>query len=282
MELLQLKYFCDAAQTQSFTATAKKFGVPSSGISQTIKRLERELGTSLFSRSANRIFLNEQGRIFLKAATHALSLLENAKREIHDNANAISGEIRILILTNRRIVTEVIERFKSQNSEVDFFISHKPIENISDCDFIISDDDCDYINYEKKLLLTESFVIAINKSNPLSGRKSLTPFDVKNERFITMQNESSLCRHTKRICQSYGFEPNITIQSDDPFYIRKYVDLGLGIALVPEFSWKGLFSDNVEFLPIENYKRNTYIFCNTERYRTHAAQAFLDMLLHSI
>ena len=64
MELLQLKYFCDAAETENFSLTAKKFEVPPSGISQTVKRLEEELGTELFIRGANRVSLNEQGRIF--------------------------------------------------------------------------------------------------------------------------------------------------------------------------------------------------------------------------
>lgn len=48
MELLQLKYFCDAAETENFSKTAKKYLVPTSNISQSIKRLERELGVELF------------------------------------------------------------------------------------------------------------------------------------------------------------------------------------------------------------------------------------------
>jgi len=64
MELLQLKYFCDAAKTQNFSQTAKKFMVPPSDISQTVKRLEKELGVALFSRHANRIVLNENGKRF--------------------------------------------------------------------------------------------------------------------------------------------------------------------------------------------------------------------------
>ena len=49
MELLQLKYFCDAAQSENFSKTAKKFGVPTSNISQSVKRLEKELSTPLFA-----------------------------------------------------------------------------------------------------------------------------------------------------------------------------------------------------------------------------------------
>lgn len=47
MELLQLTYFCDAASTQNFSQTAKRLNVPPSNISQSVKRLEEELGAEL-------------------------------------------------------------------------------------------------------------------------------------------------------------------------------------------------------------------------------------------
>ena len=66
MELLQLKYFADAAVTQNFSRTAKSFFVPTSAVSQSIKRLESELGVKLFSRQANKITLNENGAAFFE------------------------------------------------------------------------------------------------------------------------------------------------------------------------------------------------------------------------
>ena len=47
MELLQLMYFCDAAETENFSRTAKKYHVPPSDISQSIKRLELELSAEV-------------------------------------------------------------------------------------------------------------------------------------------------------------------------------------------------------------------------------------------
>ena len=67
MELLQLKYFCHAAESENFSVTAKAFSIPASNISQTVKRLENELGTTLFTRNANRISLNAQGKEFYEA-----------------------------------------------------------------------------------------------------------------------------------------------------------------------------------------------------------------------
>ena len=82
MELLQLKYFCDAAESENFSKTAKKFGVPASNISQSIHRLEKEFGITFFDRTANRIKLNRQGKIFYEDTRKALLLLEGVKEKI--------------------------------------------------------------------------------------------------------------------------------------------------------------------------------------------------------
>ena len=81
MEILQLKYFCDAAQTENFSVTAAKHHVPTSCVSQSVRRLEKELGCELFFRSANRISLNENGKRFYGGVQRALNALEEAKNK---------------------------------------------------------------------------------------------------------------------------------------------------------------------------------------------------------
>lgn len=117
MELLQLRYFINAAETENFSLTAKKFDVPASNISQSIKRLERELQTVLFDRRANRISLNEKGQAFYKKAKEALSLLDGAVNEVQDDGK--TGRIKICISCNRRIVMQVIEKFCALYPDVD-------------------------------------------------------------------------------------------------------------------------------------------------------------------
>ena len=79
MDLLQLQYFCHAAKTQSFSRTAEAFHVPMTSVSQCVRRLEAELGISLFNRKANRITLNTQGQEFFSMVEAALQLLDEAK-----------------------------------------------------------------------------------------------------------------------------------------------------------------------------------------------------------
>ena len=76
MELLQLRYFQTVARLESITLAAEHHLVPQSSMSQTIRRLENDLGgIKLFDRKNGRIYLNEQGRTFLNYVDATLASL---------------------------------------------------------------------------------------------------------------------------------------------------------------------------------------------------------------
>ncbi len=282
MELLQLTYFITAAEAENFTFAANVYSVPTSDISQTIKRLERELGTNLFIRSANRVVLSKEGKIFLESAKRVLSELENAKRKIADSLDKVSGEIRLLVLTNRRVVTEAIEKYHQMYPDVNFVLSHRAAEK-EDYDIIISDTEPHGSGYEKRPLITEKVYLALSKDGipGLSGdisKKEINLRDFEKLPFISMPEHSSHYRLTKTICEECGFSPEIAIKCDDPYYIRKYMEMGLGAAFVPIFSWQGLLSDKIRFIDVSDTKRTTYMYLSAFGKSVRAVSEFVPIL----
>ena len=57
MELLQLEYFYAVAQNQHMTRTAEQLHIAQPSLTQSIRRLEKELGVPLFYRSGRNIAL---------------------------------------------------------------------------------------------------------------------------------------------------------------------------------------------------------------------------------
>lgn len=275
MEILQLKYFCESAKSQNFSKTAKKFFVPTSGVSQSIKRLEKELGVTLFDHYSNKIYLNDDGRKFYDKVSRALELLETAEAEVSDKNPELSGDIKLVCLSNRRTVTTSIERFISDYPKVNFEIHHT-VEANDNFDVLISDI-CPAPYSEKILIVDEEICIAMNKNHPLSNKR-ITVSDLEKERFITMPYGSSLYKIMVRICQSAGFTPDVKIQTDDPFYLRKYVEMGLGVALVPSKSWGNLFLDNVVIKSLGNVKRKTYAYLPQNKHVKKSVEKFLKYL----
>ncbi len=278
MELLQLTYFCSAAETGNFSQTAAIYKVPPSNISQTVSRLERELGATLFDRYANRVSLNERGREFYSYIRRSLNLIDDGRLALADTNPELCGEIRISVHTNRRIVMGVIEKFRGSYPHISFFINHDATSVREDMDLIIADESFDGNGMKKELLLKEDILLAMSCDNPLSARVKISAADLQNQRFITMPAGSSLYRYTHMICKDMGFTPQIAVQSDDPYYLRKYVELDLGIAFVPALSWKGQFSDNTAFISAGDYQRSTYVFWREDKYMPRGVRAFLSEL----
>lgn len=276
MEILQLKYFCDAAVTENFSETAKKFMVPPSNISQSIKRLESELGVNLFDRSANRIKLNDCGKGFYERINGALLLIDEAKRAVCDNAER--GKIKICINASRRIVMQAIEKFNKLYPDVDINAEYSADASNPEFDLVITGKrlDCTHLLGEK--LATEEICLAVPKESRFAELEKIDISDLKNESFVAMGNKSNLHELTKKICADFGFEPRVVVQGDDPFYVRKCVEMGLGISFVPALSWKGQFSDNVVIKKIGDYTRDTYVGKNSKKYTPKCVSAFLKVL----
>ncbi len=276
MELLQLKYFCDAAKTESFSTTAKKFGVPPSGISQSVKRLENELGLPLFERQANCIFLNEKGRAFYEKAKEALLLLESAVCETVDDGK--SGKIKICVNCNKRIVIKTIEKFCKLYPNVDISTRYAVFYEHEKFDLIVSSDPPLSPNFSEEKIIREEICLAVNSDSPLATSEKIDAALLVNENFITMSENSSLYHMTKKICSHLGFDPRLAILVDDPLHVIKCVELGLGVAIAPMISWKGQISDKITFKHIGNSFRDIYIFKNKKRYIVKSADIFSKML----
>ena len=278
MDLLQLTYFCDAAESENFSRTAEKFLVPTSSISQVIRRLESDVGTPLFDRKANRVTLNAKGRIFYRRAREILDSLAEARRLLSEDENEISGELRVFVGCNRATVAKAIERFRTEYPGVFFSLDHHHGTDLSAYDLIISDT-VEKEGYEKRLLVREKLLVAVSADHPLSGRNRVDIAELADTRFITMHENSSLSRLFHRACREAGFEPHVVIRVDDPAYMRRYVEMGLGAAFFPEYSWAGLFSDGVTCLvPRQPILRDTYVFLRNDRASLRSVQLFADCL----
>ena len=276
MELLQLTYFCHAANCENFSKTAEYYNVPTSNISRAIRALERELGKKLFKRTANKVFLNEQGHTFYNFVKQSLTLLENGKRAIIDKENTASGEIKLLISTCRRIATQAIEECRRLFPNIRFLIKHGfEDENY---DFVISDIPPSKKPYNKTHLLTERMLIAIPESLPLSDKNDIAS-KIENVPFISLGKGTRLHTLTEQFCASLGFTPNIALQTDDPYYVRKYLEMGLGVAVFPEKSWAKMISPDIRLEDVGFPERKIFVFSEKGKTLSKAENSFLEILI---
>lgn len=280
MEILQLTYFRHAAEYENISTVAAQYGVPASSVSASIRKLEQELGVPLFHRTANRIQLNDCGKIFLEAVRKSEAAFRFAKNEILELSQTVSGEIHLLILTNRRTVTDAISRFKRLYPCVTFVIKHTlspDRANEQSFDIIVSDRRPDPACFTETPLIREEILLAVYRGDPLAEGKAVNPTELNRQTFISMPKGSSIRDYMDHFFRQHGISPHIAIECDDPEYIRKYVAMGLGVTFFPSVSWMGLEKETTILLPIgDGIYRASTLYLN--RNAARAARLFADHL----
>ncbi len=100
MELRQLRAFTAVATEGHFGRAAARLNLTQPGLSLRIRALERELGVQLLERSAREVHLTAAGVLLLPHATSLLRIEDRALRELKDQADGISGRLRLSYLTH--------------------------------------------------------------------------------------------------------------------------------------------------------------------------------------
>jgi DNA-binding transcriptional LysR family regulator len=97
IDLNNIRYLVEVADSGSFSAAARVFGVPPSLVSRRIARLEEDLGARLFQRTTRSITLTDAGQAFLDHARTGMQSLLLAQESAGDSQGALSGRIRLSV-----------------------------------------------------------------------------------------------------------------------------------------------------------------------------------------
>ena len=280
---LPLKYFESAAKTENFSQTAHTYGVPTSAVSASIKKLEVNIGVPLFDRSANRIKLNEYGKILLRAVETSQIAFKKARSDINRRLEIPTGEIHLLILANRQKVNRVILAFKQMYPEVHFVIKHTHPENTSEMknyDVIVAGDTVVSEYFKKSFWFREDVLLAVHKNNPLYKKDCIATEELQNQKFICMHKGSSIRIYMDRFFAEKGIRVDTSIECDDPKSFASYLEMNLGIALYPIIAMEGYTIPNIKLIKIDNgLHRQTCVYTNKNA--SHIAEQFSEMLIGS-
>ena len=94
------KTFYELSKYKSFSETAKQTYMSQSAISKSIKKLEEELGTTLFIRKKNGVDLTEKGEELLFFVEQSFNSLVTAERRMLETNNLERGKISIGMPSN--------------------------------------------------------------------------------------------------------------------------------------------------------------------------------------
>lgn len=93
MELRVLRYFLAVAEEGNITWASQLLRISQPTLSRQLKRLEEELGVTLFKRGPHAIALTEEGRLLRDRAQTIVSLADKTESDLKRSAGEVGGDI---------------------------------------------------------------------------------------------------------------------------------------------------------------------------------------------
>jgi len=279
MELLQLRYFRDAAIYENFSDVAKMHNVPPSYISKTIKKLENELETPLFDRRGRNVSLNEHGRYFLQKVSVALDSLDEGITTLTDKKQY---NICLYVQAGNRFYSIITADFEEIYNNINISgVYHGPDENTTisyDFTLIQEENVDDSLSYKK--LLNDEIMVAVHKDLPLASKNEVSIKELKNEDFIGYYKTIGIRAFTDKYCDSHGFVPNVVYETSDSIAFSYMLQRKKGIALVPATTWSFSHTENIVLVPIkEKVSRSLVLAWDKNKKLNSAEKCFLDFIV---
>lgn len=230
MEMLQLRYFYESAKNENFTKTAQKFAVPTTSVSASIKRLEKELDVKLFDRNANKIVLNTNGKLLQNTLSSVFGQLDGVVEELSAHKDD-KREIKLLVCGMRRKITEMITEYTKKYSHISIKTVFNYFEaDYRDYDIIIDESKDKYDGYERTELFDVKLALKCAATDPICNQK-LTLSQLKDRPFVLTDEKGNMNKILTRACAHAGFTPQISVLCNDIECHDKFVASGLGIGV---------------------------------------------------
>lgn len=278
MELLQLKYFKDAATLENFSKAAKKNMVPQPSISYAIKKLEEELGVHLFDRTGRNITLNENGAYFYKQVSTILNTVDECKMHF---SNISKNEITIYIQDGDFFIPLLTADFCYKNPNTHF--KYASVEDVMHSDkipydFTFMQPICDLTDYNYQILLEDEFIIIVPSNHPLSKKDEISLLELKNENFVGLYDTIPIrVMSDKYIMEQASFSPNYVFKYHDDFATIHHVSQNCGIAILPKKYYLVHPNNNVKMLSIKEKEFSQLILAwPKDKILTPSEKQFVD------
>jgi DNA-binding transcriptional LysR family regulator len=242
MELRQLEHFVATAEERHFGRAAARIHIVQSGLSSSIRSLERELGTSLFIRSTRRVELSEAGRAFLPEARAVLVAARKAREAVGAVDGLLRGKLSIGIMQVLDPVDlpTLLGRFRIEHPGVEIRLRQAGASVLVD-EVRTGELDLAFVGVPSRelkgvdatILADEAMFVALPREHRLTARGEVGLRDLRDESFAVLPIDWGVRVAADRAFAAAGISRRIAFEVNDVSTLLDLVAAGLGVMLVP-------------------------------------------------
>ena len=295
MELRHLATFVAVAEEASFTRASDRLHIVQSAVSAGVRKLEDELGTTLFDRSTHRVQLTDAGRVLLPEARATLAAATAAR----DAVDAVRGGVRGTVLLGtmqaqgmRAIdVPGLLAEFRRDHPFVQVHVRHaaggssemaaQVREGRLDLAFV-SLPNQEPPGVQLTTLAREPIMVLAPAGHPLAKRRTVTLAALAKEPMAEFPESWGIRMANDRAFAVKGLTRTIVYEVNDTASVIDFVRHGLALGMLPTSLVDS--SDDLQLVPIGGRPPEflTAIAAPTNRRRTAASRALLETITRHV
>ena len=287
MDINQLEVLVTVAREKSFSRAAEVLDRTQPAVSQAVRRLEQEIGEKLFDRSSKDGTLTYAGEVLLDYARQMLNLRYSAETAIRDMRDLQRG--KLTISANEHTVfclLPVIQEFRKRHPLIKIEVQRGVASRIP-TEVTAREVELGVISFKPSdpsiksvAVLTDELVLVVSPRHPFADRQSVSITDLGNETFIAHNAPSPYRKKVIEAFEKHRTRLNISVELPSLEAIKRLVEMGAGIALVPKLTAKAeIAAGRLKALSVHDLKleRKLNIVYRKNSVLSHAAQQFLKL-----
>jgi len=259
LDTRQVRAFCVLARTGSFTQTARELHLTQSGVSHSMKALERDVGCRLFDKLGKKVVLTQAGEQLLQHATKILQEMENAREALAHLGRWGRGRLRLGASTTacQHILPTVLREFKESFPEHNINIEPGDSPGLvasllrQRLDLALALEVENEPQLEFHRLFTDELHFIVGALHPWARAQQVERGEIPRQNYI-LYNKASI---TFRLIEDYFRQEdvvlNTVIELGSMEAIKELVKLGLGISIAsPWIARKEIEEGSIVALPL--------------------------------
>lgn len=295
VELRHLEHFLAVADTRSFTQAAVRLHVVQSGVSATIKALERELGADLFVRGPAGVTLTPAGEELRPRARATLDAARAAKDAVHATRGAVRGTVTLGTLTSISVIDlpalladlharhpEVLVQLRSARAG-SAGLARQLRDGDLDIAFLVFTG-TPPADLHTRLVAAAPLPLVVPADHPLAGRDSVRLAELAGMSFVDAPPGYGTRTVIDNAFRAAGVERTVTLEVADLGTAAAYIRNGLGIGFLSWSILDDIDDSGLVTVPVADYdlRWRLYVATSATRPPSAATRALLSLIEESI
>src|SRR2546425_306938 len=285
MDINQLEVFLGVANEKSFSRAAEALHRTQPAVSQAIRRLENELGEPLFDRSSKDGTLTAAGRVLFDFAQQMLNLRQHAHSAIRELRDLHRGKLSLG--ANEYTVMyllPLIPVFRARHPHIKIEVKRSLASRIAS-EVLGRETEIGVVSFKPNdptvaavPVLMDELALIVPPNHPLAGKTIVSVRELGAESFIAHNVPSPYRERVIRTFEKYKTPLNISMELPTLEAIKRFVERGMGVALVPRLTAQAeIARGQVAALTVREMKleRRLHLVYRKGATLSHAARAFL-------